>query len=438
MMTLHVGATTTDLTPRDSQFLFGYPHVKRYSTGVHDPLLCAALFLNDGTTSLLLMSVDLIFVSKELSERVARRIAASASIKPEQILIAASHTHSGPIMVDYLACEADPVVPKADSAYLAFVENQLVEAGLKAIDSARPAEIGLTVARAQGIGTNRRDPQGPTDPDVPVLLARTVDTKKVFAAMMIYGMHPTVLHEDSTLISADFPGFTRQYLQQNVWGVDCPILYFTGPAGNQSPRHCVESNTFPEAERLGKLLATSVEESLRHVQWHASAKLSCARAELQLALRQFPSVEQAQANLDRVAAKLHALRESGAPRTEVRTVECDWFGAEETLTLARAAKEGRLNAAAAKLMPARITVVQIGPWSFVGWPGEMFVEFSLEIRKHFANTYLIAYANGELQGYMVTQGAVDEGGYEASNSLFKNPESGWKFVEMTTAMLNSL
>jgi len=38
-MTLLAGAAQVDISPKDSQFLFGYPHVERYSTGINDPLL---------------------------------------------------------------------------------------------------------------------------------------------------------------------------------------------------------------------------------------------------------------------------------------------------------------------------------------------------------------------------------------------------------------
>ena len=42
------GAAAVEITPKDSQFLYGYPHVERYSTGVHDPLWTSALYLSDG------------------------------------------------------------------------------------------------------------------------------------------------------------------------------------------------------------------------------------------------------------------------------------------------------------------------------------------------------------------------------------------------------
>ena len=39
---LIAGAAAVDITPDGSQFLFGYPHVARYSTGAHDRLLASA------------------------------------------------------------------------------------------------------------------------------------------------------------------------------------------------------------------------------------------------------------------------------------------------------------------------------------------------------------------------------------------------------------
>ena len=63
---LIAGAAAADITPEGPQFLFGYPHVPRYSTGIHDPLLSSALFLADGATlALLLIANDVIYVSRQ-------------------------------------------------------------------------------------------------------------------------------------------------------------------------------------------------------------------------------------------------------------------------------------------------------------------------------------------------------------------------------------
>ena len=59
---LIAGAATVDISPATPQFLFGYPHVDRISTGVHDSLLSSAWYLSDGITPLLMVANDVIFV----------------------------------------------------------------------------------------------------------------------------------------------------------------------------------------------------------------------------------------------------------------------------------------------------------------------------------------------------------------------------------------
>src|SRR5690606_25300126 len=101
---------------------------------------------------------------------------------------------------------------------------------------------------------------------------------------------------------------------------------------------------------------------------------------------------------DRAVDRLESLRKSGAPRTEVRTAECDWFGAQETLTLAKAAAGTALREFADRCSPAEVTAVRLGPHVFVGWPGEVFVEFALQVREAFPHAWIITLANGDLQG----------------------------------------
>jgi hypothetical protein len=432
--TLRAGASSVDITPKDSQFLFGYPHVQRYSTGVHDPLLSSALYLSDGRTEVLFVANDIIFVSKAMSRRARRRIEKSTRIPVGNIMITATHTHSGPIVVDSLSGEADPVVPKADRRYVQRVEDGIVEAARKAHGQAEAAQVGLMVADGSGVGTNRRDPAGPADMDVPVLVVKSADGGHPIACMLVCSMHPTVLHEDSTLVSGDFPGMAKRYLQKHVFGGDCPVIYHTGPAGNQSPRHVTRANTFEEAERLGTVLGEAVGKVVPRMEYTSEMFLRCVRDFVELPRRTFPSVEEAEEKLAGALQRLRELRESGAPSQQVRTAECDWFGAEETVTLAKAADEGRLEAEYGRNQPAEIQIIRVGPWAFVGWLGEIFVEYALAVKEKFDNAFVIALANGELQGYIVTEAAAAEGGYEASNAFFSH-RSGQVLVDRTLQLL---
>jgi hypothetical protein len=289
-----------------------------------------------------------------------------------------------------------------------------------------------------------------------VLVVRDGEDRSYVAAMVVCSMHPTVLHEDSTLVSGDFPGMTRQYLQQHVLGKDCPVVYHTGPCANLSPRYVTEANTFDEATRLGHALGRSIAGAVDSIDYADDISLGCARGLMDLPPRSLPSVGEAQEQLDQSTRRLEMLRQrkkgtgpicrngpQGASHkldlspfsAELRTAKCDWFGAEETLTLARAAATGRVDDAIASVMPAEIMVMHIGPWSFVGWPGEVSVEFSLDVKARHPDCYLISLANGELQGYVVTEQAVREGRYEALNALFAGPESGRLLVEKTLELL---
>jgi neutral ceramidase len=132
--------------------------------------------------------------------------------------------------------------------------------------------------------------------------------------------------------------------------------------------------------------------------------------------------------------KFARLKREGAPRAEVRTAECDVFGAEETAELARAAVDGRLARAAAECSPAEIQLIEIGPWKFVSWPGEFFVEYALEVKRRAPGTFVITLANGELQAYIVTPEADAKSYYEARNALFSH-ENGPRMVEETLALI---
>ncbi len=436
--TLIAGASEVDITPDKSMFLFGYPHVQRMSTGVHDPLLSSALYLHNGSSGILFIAHDLIWVPRDVSERARQRIVQEVPVTATEIMITASHTHSGPITVSVLSNEADPVVPKPDLSYLQMLEDKIVEAAVLAYRNAKPAEVGLACVDGSMVGTNRRSPEDMSIPQTPVMAVRDVESGSLVSLMVIASMHPTVLHEDSTLISGDWPGLMRRYLQEEVVGASCPIVYHMGASGNQSPRHVTQSNTFAEAERLGIALGKAVEEALPGMNYLNEVDLKSKSTAIEIPLRRFPSIEDAKRAFDAAQAKFTNLQASNAPATEVRTAECDVFGAEETWTLAKAAQAGRLQEVAQSYLPMEVQVVQVSDWRFLGWSGEVFVEFALQIMANHPDTFIITLVNGDMQGYIVTEQAVAEGGYEASNALFESPASGNLLVKASEQLLTNL
>ena len=429
-------AGEVDITPNEPVFLYGYPHAERTSTGVHDPLYASALCVSDGRNTAVFIACDIIWVPADVVCRARRRIADRCDIAAESIMVTATHTHSGPVTNRMLSNAADPVVPEPDPAYLQRLEDAIVDAAIRTVSSLAPASLKFASIDGSFLGTNRRDPAGPAIPGVPILAAFN-DAGDPLAVMAICSMHPTVLHEDWTLISGDFPGLARQRIKQSL-GEGVPFVYHMGASGDQSPRHVVENNTIDEAARLGHRLAHAITDALSDAEPIGPVRVRCLSDAVDLPRRQLPPIEQAEAYRDAAKQRLATLRSRNAGRAAIRTAEVDVFGAEETLTLARAAEDGQLEHAAAACLPAEVQIIEIGEHRFVGWPGEVFVSFAIEAVNHDDRASIITLANGDLQGYLVTQAAIDQAAYEAGNAIFQSPASGERLGATTRRLLQQL
>jgi hypothetical protein len=197
----------------------------------------------------------------------------------------------------------------------------------------------------------------------------------------------------------------------------------------------VSGNTLAEAERLANVLADAVETAVRSVTFSQSWTINCRCTSIDLPMRPLPVSDVARQQLKVAKASLVELRRAGAVRATLRTAECDLFGAEELVTLAVAAAEGRLQLAAEACLPAEIQTIRIGSRQFVAWPGEVFVEFAQELQRLFPEAALITLANGELQGYLVTEEAIARSWYESANAVFASPDSGNLLVAATQELL---
>lgn len=434
---LKAGTAVANVTPNKSQFLFGYPHVERISIGVHDPLLATALYLTEGDRQALFVAVDVIFLSKSQVCEIRQAVFAQTGVPVQSIMVSATHTHSGPVTVSLMSCNADPIVPPPDPYYIQFLIEQTVAACVRATTNIAPAEMAIVAPNVLGLGTNRHDPQGPSILKVPMLFVRSATDKSLWGVMLTCSMHPTVLHQDSRLVSGDFFGLARQSIQETL-GEKFAVLVQMGAAGNQSPRHVIRSNTLSEAKRLGSILAKAIHDALEVAEFSNDWPIVCYQSEIELPRREFPSLDDALAQEKSAAERLDFLRRSSTDKAAIRGAECDWFGAQETVTLARIQDEGKLESAIAGCIPAEIHMISIGRWYWIGWPCEVFVEFAIQIGERFPQTSIVTLANGELQGYLVTQEAIQKKTYEAMNAVFASPTSGEMLVAKTNDMIAKL
>ncbi len=435
MKKLQAGAAIIDVTPQKPMFLHGYPHVERTSEGIHDPLYASALIMDNGDMNIGFCAVDVIFISREIAADVRGRVHEQTGIPKQNLMLSASHTHSGPVIFSDIF--NDPVVPKADPKYISYLTDKLVEVYIEAFQNKRISKIAITTADGSGVGGNRRNKTDAVDPEIPIVVVRDAETDKIAALSTIYCMHPTVLHEDSKFYSADFPGYTREYVKKEL-REDVILLYHTGPSGNQSPRHFIKSNTFNEAQRLGFMLGKRIMgrmQQLKDDDFKDWVTLSVQQSSLMLPKKKFMSLRSAESKVHFVKNKLEQMRRDNAPASVIRTVECDWFGAEENNQLAKMAVTGELEQIYKSVLPSEIDIISIDSNHFVFLPGELFVEYSLMIKGDSPEkTFVASLSNGVLAGYLVTEEAEQEGGYEASNSIFP-AKTGRLVVNKVLAML---
>jgi hypothetical protein len=436
-MSLQAGVAVRDISPRKPLFLVGYPHVPRTSTGLHDALLASALFLSDGKTSLLLISVDVLFITRESAKLCREAIASACGVPTANILIGATHTHSAPLTASVLAWRDDPVIPPPDAEYMAQFHDGIIQAAIEACEAARPAQLAITRAHVEGVGSNRLAPDGPFNPEAGLLVIRSEN--RPLAVSVIYGMHPTVLHEDSTLVSSDFPHFTREQIRAAFPGVT--TVYHTGVCGNLSPRYHVRGQTFAEAERLGRKLGDQVVSAitkLHATDFRDDISLAATQGEAELLPNHFPTVNEAVAALQQARENFERLKREGAAHGPLRTAECIVFGCEEGLTLAMAQVTGETAHLQENYRRAEVQVFRIGDTFIVGFPGEQFVEYALELKRLApGRTFIVSLANGELQGYIVTPGAPNQMCYEAAFSLFA-AESGLRLLDSALRLIKEL
>ncbi len=437
-MTLLAGVSTVDISPKKPIALFGYPHVERISTGIHDPLFASATYLNNGESAVLMISLEILFLNRSTACDIRSAVSEATSIPQECVLISCTHTHSGPVCAELISWRDDPALSPPDAEYIAFLKQNTIDAACVAVENAKPAELAWATADAATVGGNRLSKDGPTDSEAGVLAIREAGAGSMMAVSIIYGMHPTVMHEDSTLVSADFPFYTRLHLQEHL-GKDLPVSYYMAPSGNQSTRYYVEDQTFAEAERLGRKLGRAVAaaiDDLRDADFVAECSLVAAVKEIVPIRRPIASLADAKKLLDEYNEEYSRLQREGAERPKVRTAECAVFGAEGTVSLAKSEKLGDIQKEIDEGRPFQVQVLKIADVCVVGVSGEIFVEYGLEIKSRAkCKTFVITLANGDMLGYIVTPEAAVEGGYEATNAIFAS-ETGKIIVDAAVELID--
>lgn len=431
---IRAGIRRVNVTPPIGTPLGGYAARKSVSQGIHDDLYATALVLKGKDLVLALVTVDLVGLPRELVEMARAAVRSSTGIPPDNVLIAATHTHSGP---DLLFGDQG----LASKSYVEVLADTLAGSVYAAWRGLKPAEVGVGQGWLEGIGVNRRTSNGtPVDPQVGVL--RVDHDARVQGVLMNYTCHPVVLGPDNLLISADYPGYAVRVVER-AFGGGLTAMFTNGAMGDVNPGHSAElsaigapipGRTFERAKKLGTMLAGEVIKVIEMIQPQEELVLASRRKTITLPLKPLPPREKVEKIVSEKERALLEMEEKKASPDEITRVKVEKLYAE---LLLKQVKE-REKALPPEAFEVELQAVRIGDCALIAFPGEMFVEVGLAIKRcsPFPYTYIIGCANGYV-GYLPTKEAFEEGGYEVVVARF-TAESSEIVKEESLALLNSL
>ncbi len=422
---LKAGMAIVDITPEQGLELAGYPHYPRNNTGAHDPLYATCMYLNNGKAEIAMVTLDLLFFSKQHVAEVRNRVEQLCGILKENVMISCSHTHSGPWAsgrLDIESLEAGKEQPKEYvESLIVKITEIIVRAKREAFDAAFTS--GTVICGAEsGVGGNRRIPGGPHDPLVSVMAVR--DDKEVVRGIFVnYTLHPTFIHEWSTVCTADYPAYVR--IQLNELEKDAVVGFSQGASGNQSSRYYRQGENYDEAERVGRILGKAAYAALQKGEWTEELDIRVAGTEIEIPVRNFGTEEELEAQVEKDKAVYEELYKKYGD-SKVREEYYLWqnanlklLGSEDQLGYVRMKKRGIKIEVLTDERPAEIQVFRLGDTCVVGAQGEIFVEYALYVKAMagFKTVIFNELTNGLLPGYLYTPESLVTGGYETDTSM---------------------
>jgi neutral ceramidase len=369
---LRAGVAKVDITPDVSQGLDVVGH-RRKVFKVRDPLRAGVLVLDDGETKTAIVTLDTIGAWDEMVALARERIQQLTGIPAENVMVTASHNHSGPGF-------------DRESVWGRDLIDKLGAAAKHATATTRPVSIGYDEDRI-GFSINRRkvidgravvrlNPEGPNDQRVKVLRFDDGTSLTPLAVVMHAVCHPcfftwgdkgtTPYPNGYPKLSADFPGEAQSFVEM-VYGDKTSSLFLQGCAGDIRPNlpgypyRCADE---ADIQWAGRDLGSAVVRSL-------------ARGVTREQLR------------DR--SSYYAIRVASAQ-------------------VSLPGKQGRVT--------AELMAMKIGPYLLLTMPGEPMVEYGFRLEQAIedrAIPIIVGYANGNI-GYIATADAYEVGGYEPNTS----------------------
>jgi neutral ceramidase len=269
---LLAGAAEVDITPPPGMPKCGHSKNAHDGNGFRTRLKARVVHLRTGSTSVVLVALDLLAGSALVQHALAEAVA-ETDVPLSGIFLAATHTHAGPGQYSGSAFYNDWASnrPGFDPGYASFLLRQLERAVREAVGSRRPATAAIGTTEVWGLTRNRSLGAFVRNED---LLDRRTETQRQYAAIdprlhllrvddeagplaafSWFSVHGTGISHHDHSYNADLWAYLNGELADRVERATGrrPVSgAVVGSHGDMTPAVKPGMLVFPEAERIGR------------------------------------------------------------------------------------------------------------------------------------------------------------------------------------------
>ncbi|MDP2982891.1 MAG: neutral/alkaline non-lysosomal ceramidase N-terminal domain-containing protein [Candidatus Latescibacter sp.] len=415
---IKVGLGETVITPKGNVQMAGFAR-SQVSTGTHDDLHARCLVVEGANgAAAVLITITLVGLGEDYGKRIRTAIREKTGIPENNIVVSCTHTHAG------------PSVGAAGADYQKFLVEQVVASAVDAWTKRVPGRIGIASTEVFELGRERRHLlYGGIHPDPEVCVIRVEDDKgKLMGVAFNYGCHPSGLDWSNRLYSEDWPYFAIQGIKKSV-GRDVWVAYFQSAEGNINVGYLAELSavgaempvrSYWYIEKKGNQMTDAVLKALPGIKTVSSLEVKTALDTFDYPLREsYPiTLEQAEKDAKAAGEKLADLEKKPEYQGS-RTLDDARVEVFSTRQRLGAAKRFYGNQDRPKTRKLEQQAVRIGDAVFVTFPGELFSDIGLKIKKQspIKKTFVIGLTCGP-GGYLPSAKEFIDGDYEVDGSAY--------------------
>jgi hypothetical protein len=270
---LRAGSAKTVVTPdiqKNKVYVAGFGH-NRVATGVHDDLYVRCLALEAEKQVLAMCAVDVIGLFYDDVRRIREQVKAQAP-EVSHLIVASTHVHEGPDTLGLWG--PSPLQTGIDERYLDWLDSQVAATGVAAVRSMQPARMELSRDDHPLLELLQDVDRPPLvkDPYLFVMRLTNIVTGKPIAVLVNWSDHPETLGGENSEITADYPHWLCQYVENHLGGT---AIFFNGSLGKVSTLgnqvalldpesgEIAQDRTWKKAELIGTMLGQLAERAMK-------------------------------------------------------------------------------------------------------------------------------------------------------------------------------